>query len=266
MRRESERQQICEDLPTLLVIDDSEEIVLFICELFSDEYHCLKAADGEEGISVAEEAIPDIILCDVRMPKKSGTEVVRALKQNPETRTIPIILLSGYNTRKNRLEGLRAMADDFLAKPFDYEELRIKMSNLLKLRMQFFNKEPADYLNTALGLDTQDYIPDEKIFLETMTYYLAEHYSNKNLDVENIAEHMGKSVRQLQRKIKVISGISPMDLLRIYRLRQSSQLLKRHISIAEVSDASGFRSPNYFCTCFKEYFKITPSKFQKTTD
>jgi len=263
MRGEATAQQGCELLPKLLIIDDSEEIILFISELFSEEYNCLKAFDGQEGIDMAMKSLPDIILCDVRMPKKSGHDVVRALKHDPKTRFIPIILLSGYNTRKNRLEGLRAMADDFLAKPFDYEELRLKMANLLKIRREFLSKESGDFLGRELGLDTIDYIPDEKIFLETMTSYLSEHYSKKSLDVENIADHMGKSVRQLQRKIKSITDISPMDILRIYRLRQSAQLLLRHNSIAEVSEACGFRSPNYFCTCFREYYKTTPSAYQK---
>jgi len=263
MRGDSELQNICEELPTLLVIDDSEEIVHFISELFSEEYICLTAADGFEGIDVAESNIPDIILCDVRMPKMSGLEVVRTLKKNIQTRYIPIILLSGYNTRENRLEGLRAMADDFLAKPFDYEELRIKMANLLKMRKEFLTKEPGDYLNNELGIETQGYNPDERHFLETMVDYLSHYYSNKKLDVENIANHMEISVRQLQRKIKAITGISPMDILRIYRLRQSAQLLVRHNSIAEVTEACGFRSPNYFCTCFKDYYKITPSSYQR---
>jgi len=267
MRGDSELQNICKELPTelptLLIIDDSEEVVHFISELFSEDYVCLTAADGLEGIAAAESSIPDIILCDVRMPKLSGLEVVRTLKKNSETRYIPIILLSGYNTRENRLEGLRAMADDFLAKPFDYEELRIKMANLLKMRKEFLTKEPGDYLNSELGIETQGYNPDQRHFLEAMVDYLSHYYSNKKLDVENIADHMEISVRQLQRKIKAITGISPMDLLRIYRLRQSAQLLVRHNSIAEVSEACGFRSPNYFCTCFKDYYKITPSSYQK---
>ncbi len=258
-----ELHNIYKELPTLLIIDDFEEIVNFISEFFSEEYNCLTAEDGVGGIAVAESSLPDIILCDVRMPKMSGLEVVNTLKKNPLTRYIPIILLSGYNTRENRLEGLRAMADDFLAKPLDYEELRIKMANLLKKRKEFLKKEPKDYLKNEIGIDTQGYNPDERHFLEAMVDHLANYYSNKKLDVENIAHHMEISVRQLQRKIKAITGIPPMDLLRIYRLRQSAQLLVRHNSIAEVSEACGFRSPNYYCTCFKDYYNITPSAYQK---
>lgn len=264
MRRETSFQQVGSDLPSLLIIDDSDEVVEFISELFSDEYSCIKAADGQEGVALAEEIIPDIILCDVQMPKKSGLDVVRELKNNPETRYTPIILLSGYNTRENRLEGLRAMADDFLAKPFDYEELRIKMSNLLKIRNEILSNDPQDFLHKELGLDAQSYSHDQRSFIEFMIEYFSSHYSDKDLDVKNIAEHMDISVRQLQRKIKAITSISPMDLLRIYRLRQSSQLLLRHGSIAEVSEACGFSSPNYFCTCFKDYFNVTPSSFQKS--
>ena len=257
-------QHIKAELPTLLIIDDSDEIVVFISELFSEDYICVKAVDGQEGIDKADELIPDIILCDVRMPKKSGLDVVRELKSNSRTRLIPIILLSGYNTRENRLEGLRAMADDFLAKPFDFEELRIKMSNLLNIRKQIQINDPEDILFKELSLNTNSYKQPEYRFLEHMLGYFVIHYSVKTMNVKNIADHMDISVRQLQRKVKTITTESPMDLLRIYRLKQSSQLLLRHKSIAEVAEACGFRSPNYFCTCFKEYFKITPSRYQKS--
>ena len=263
MRRAVDFQHISAELPTLLIIDDSNEIVAFISELFSDDYICVKAVDGQEGIDKADELIPDMILCDIRMPKKSGLDVVRELKSNSRTRLIPIILLSGYNTRENRLEGLRAMADDFLAKPFDFEELRIKMSNLLHIRNQIQISDPEDILYKELGLDTKNYSQSDYRFLEHMLGYFVIHYSERTMDVQNIAEHMGISVRQLQRKVKAITTESPMDLLRVYRLKQSSQLLLRHKSIAEVAEACGFRSPNYFCTCFKNYFKVTPSRYQK---
>ena len=260
---EAQHKPVANDKPSLLIIDDAQDIVEFISELFSDEYICLTASDGQEGIDKAVEIVPDVILCDVSMPTISGLDVVRALKNNPDTRYIPIILLSGYNTRENRLEGLRAMADDFLAKPFDYEELRLKMSNLLKIRNEILSGDPEDYLHLELDLSTSGYSNSERCFLEFMIEYLSNHYCEKELDVKHIAGHMTISVRQLQRKIKAITSMSPMDLLRIYRLKQSSNLLLRHKSIAEVSEACGFSSPNYFCTCFKDYFGYTPSSYQK---
>ena len=258
-----EFQKTAINLPKLLIIDDSEQIVGFLSDLFADEYQCTKAADGQEGIDKAERLMPDIILCDVQMPRKSGLEVVRELKNNPRTRFIPIILLSGYNTRDNRLEGLRAMADDFIAKPFDYEELRLKMANLLKFRSEIKNADTEDILYKDLGLSAQLYTHDEYKFVLLMVEFFALNYSDRCLDVNNIAKHMAYSVRQLQRKIKSITDVSPMDLLRYYRLRQSAQLLLRHNSIAEVAEACGFKSPNYFCTCFKDYFEVTPSRYQK---
>jgi len=263
LRSEQKFQGIPNKLPRLLIIDDSEQVVEFISELFVKEYVCFKASDGQEGVLKAEQLYPDIILCDVRMPKKSGLDVVRELKSNPKTKLTPIILLSGYNTRENRLSGLRAMADDFLAKPFDYEELRIKMSNLLQVRKDIQKVDTQDILHKELGLDTRYFNPEEHYFIEHIAEFLIANYSNRDVNVEDIADHMGISVRQLQRKTKAISTFSPMDLLRIFRLRQASQLLGRHKCIAEVSEACGFKSPNYFCTCFRDYFQTTPSKFQK---
>jgi YesN/AraC family two-component response regulator len=249
--------------PSLLIIDDSADVVEMLSDLFEDDYICMRAMDGQDGINKTIELIPDIVLCDVNMPRKSGLEVVVELKNDSRTRLIPIILLSGYNTRENRLEGLQAMADDFVAKPFDFEELRIKMSNLLKIRHEIKMHEPEDIIFKELGLDTERYSHNERHLMEFMVSYFANNYSNRKLDVQNISDQMDLSIRQLQRKIKSITGHTPMDLLRFYRLKQSAQLLIRHSSIAEVSEACGFRSPNYYCTCFKDYFQMTPSQYQK---
>jgi len=250
--------------PTLLIIDDSLDIIAMISELFSEEYECINATDGDTGISLAIEKRPNIILCDVRMPKKSGMEVVRELKDNHLTRYIPIILLTGYNTRENRLEGLRAMADDFIAKPFDSEELRIKMSNLLKLRSEMFENESLQKIGLELDIDTNNFSHDNRYFIELFNEYLLKNYQRKDLEVQHIADYMEISVRQLQRKIKDITNISPMDLLRTFRLNQAAKLLSEKMSISDVSNNCGFRSSNYFCTCFKKHFQVTPSFHQKS--
>lgn len=235
----------------------------FLSELFSDEYECHSAGDGVDGLQTASKMIPDIIICDVQMPRMNGLEVVRLLKSNPDTRYIPTILLSGYNTRENRLEGLRAMADDFIAKPFDYEELRLKMSNLLKIRAEMLNNEPKDYITEELDLDASDYTAKDRQLIESLIDFFALHYPENKLNIGSIADYLNYSVRQLQRKVKTITGVSPMDLLRIYRLKQAANALLRHKTISEVSEACGFSSPNYFCTCFKDYYQTTPRSFQK---
>jgi AraC-like DNA-binding protein len=137
------------------------------------------------------------------------------------------------------------------------------MSNLLQFRKEFKHNDTEDFLKKELGLESGNYSHDERYFLELLVGHLLGNYSQKNMDVKYIAESLNISVRQLQRRIKSTTSYSPMDLLRIFRLRQASQLLLRHKSIAEVSEACGFRSPNYFCTCFKNYFKVTPSNYQK---
>jgi YesN/AraC family two-component response regulator len=251
------------DKQCLLIIDDSDDVTDFLSELFSESYHCVVACDGIEGLQTANKIIPDIIICDVQMPRMNGLEVVRLLKSKRETRYIPTILLSGYNTRENRLEGLRAMADDFIAKPFDYEELNLKMSNLLQLRSEMMSSEPEDYITQKLDLDTSGYSSKDRELIEDMIEYFAIHYPENKLNIGEIAESLSYSVRQLQRKIKTITGLSPMDLLRIYRVKQAAAALLRHKTISEVSEASGFSSPNYFCTCFKDYYNITPRKYQR---
>ena len=256
-------EQGTKELPCLLIIDDSPDVVQFMIDLFEDEYTCVTADDGNDGIIKAEQLLPDIILCDVRMPNKSGMEVVRELKSHPQTRLIPIILLSGFNTRENRLEGLRAMADDFIAKPFDFEELRIKMNNLLHLRSELKTTEHENIIQKHLGLDISEYSRDQRAFIESCLLFIEQHYIEKELDVAQMADKLGLSIRQLQRKVKDITKFSPMDLVKIYRLRKSAKLLQRHSSIAEVAESCGFGSPNYFCTCFKDYFTQTPSQYQK---
>jgi len=249
--------------PRLLIIDDSKDVVDFLAELFSTTYDCHFACDGVEGLEAANDLIPDIIICDVQMPKMNGLEVVRILKSNQNTRYIPTILLSGYNSRENRLEGLRAMADDFVAKPFDYEELRLKMSNLLQLRQELQNTPPRDYITEALDLNASEFSLKERELIEAMIDYFSTYYPDNKLNIDMVAKQLNYSVRQLQRKIKTITGSTPMDLLRTYRLKQAASALLRHKTISEVSEACGFSSPNYFCTCFKDYFELTPRSYQK---
>ena len=247
----------------LLIIDDSPDVTDFLSELFSEQYECVIATDGIEGLQTANRILPDVIICDVQMPRMNGLEVVRLLKSKRETRYIPTILLSGYNTRENRLEGLRAMADDFIAKPFDYEELNLKMSNLLQLRSETMTTEPEDYITQNLDLNAADYNVKDRALIEDLIEFFSVHYPENKLNIAGIADHLNYSIRQIQRKVKTITGISPMDLLRIYRLKQAASALLRHKTISEVSEASGFSSPNYFCTCFKDYYDITPRKFQR---
>ena len=114
-----------------------------------------------------------------------------------------------------------------------------------------------------LGLETEGYTRDQQNFIESAISFIESHYIDKELDVAMLAQSMGFSVRQLQRKVKGITGLSPMDLVKIYRLRKAAKLLQRHDSIAEVAESCGFGSPNYFCTCFKDYFNQTPSHYQK---
>jgi AraC-like DNA-binding protein len=155
------------------------------------------------------------------------------------------------------------MADDFIAKPFDYEELRLKMSNLLRMRAEMMDNEPKDYITEELDLDASSYSSKDRDLIEAMIDFFALHYPENKLNISAIADHLNYSVRQLQRKVKGITGISPMDLLRIYRLKQAANALLRHKTISEVSEACGFSSPNYFCTCFKDYYDMTPRNFQK---
>ena len=246
---------------TILIVDDEPSFILMYTNLFANKATLLIAKNGKEAIAIANEQLPDLIISDVMMPRISGIEMCSILKNNKLTCHIPIILLTANNDDLLHLTGLESKADDFLFKPFNSSILLLKISNFFESRKILQAKTILDSNNQTIKTDSLD-----DIFIKTVLDYINKNLNDTNLNVENISEELGFSRSQFFRKIKALMGYSPIELIKIIRLKKAADLLiNKKLSISEICYETGFSQPSYFSKCFKEYFKLTPTEYIENT-
>ena len=242
-----------EDRPTILVVDDNADLRSFIGTLLEGEYRILTACNGEEGLEKASKELPDLVVSDVMMPVMSGLELCSALKGQLATSHIPVILLTAKSLEDQRAQGYDSGADAYISKPFSERVLLSRIGNLLKSRILL--KE--HYLETGESAAR----PQENDFLARFRAVVRENLADENLSVEQIGAALGLSRVQLYRKVKALTGYSPVELIRITRLKTAEQLLKTtDKTVAEIAYAVGFGTPSYFSKCFKELFGRQPGE------
>ncbi len=248
------------DRTTLLIIDDNRDIRHYVKSLFKDNYRILEADNGVDGLALARRTLPDLIVSDVMMPKMNGIEFCKAIKENVETSHIPVILLTAKALDEHRIEGYQWGADSYISKPFSGELLTTRVANLLdqraKLKDYFHQHKEEVKPTTAEGLD-HEFIANFKKLVEM-------NMSNSSLKIEDLGSELGFSRVQLYRKVKAMTGSSPHEVLRNYRLSKARQmLLSKKYSVSEVCYEVGFTSPSYFAKSFKEEFNESPSDLIK---
>ena len=246
------------DKETILVVEDNAEIRLFVYEMLKDSYKVLEAEDGEKGIKLAIEYVPDLIVSDVMMPKVNGFEASKRLKEDERTCHIPIILLTAKGDKESKLEGLSINIDDYLLKPFDQDELKLRIKNLIDNRKIVQAKFSSNLKEeTSLeGVHSMD-----QLFVQKVQNIVEKRIDDPDLSVDELAKLVGVSRSQLHRKIVALTGKSTSVFIRNIRLKKAFKLLKRNqLSISEICYEVGFSSPSYFNRCFKEYYQITPKQ------
>ncbi|PHN03486.1 response regulator [Flavilitoribacter nigricans] len=246
------------DQPSLLIVEDNPDIRRYIRQALNGIYQITEAADGQAGLETASRSIPDLILTDVMMPKMDGFELCRQLKQQEATSHIPIIILTGKASRDSRLEGLATQADDFLAKPFDAEELRLRIRNLLQNRALWRKR----YHQPGLLDPSPIEIPSrEQAFLRQAKDIIEENLGDESFTVEQLSAALALDRTQLFRKLRALTGQNPSRFIRTIRLKRARQLLEANAgTAAEIGFMVGFSSPSYFSKCFKEEFGMTPGE------
>ena len=245
-------------LPKILIVEDNAEVRALVRGHLEAQYHVLEAADGEAGLAMARKAQPDLVISDVMMPRMDGYALCRALKADDALRTVPVVLLTARASDEDAVAGLEAGADDYVAKPFHAAVLRAKIANLIAARRQMrerFSKElvvkPADVVVSS----------DEEAFLQSILSVIEERLGESTFGVEVLAQEVGLSRRQLERRLREVTGQTPAELIRQMRLERASQLLKAGAgSVSEIAYAVGYKSPNYFSTAFREAFGHSPSE------
>ncbi len=244
----------------ILIVEDYQDLRNFIKESLHDEYKVIEAEDGEEGYRKAEEAIPDLIISDVMMPKMDGYELCEKLKTNKNTNHIPIILLTAKASRENKLEGLEIGADDYLIKPFDGKELGIRIKNLITIREQLQNKYQQEIWLKPKEVKVSSV---HQKFLEDLKEIIEDNIDDDTFSVEILGHKIGMSRSQLHRKLKALTDQPPTTFIRNYRLRRAADLLQQEAgNVTEIAYQVGFSSQTYFTTCFQELFKCSPSEYK----
>lgn len=245
-------------LPNLLIVEDNPDIRDYIRKGLQEQYQITEATDGEAGLELATASVPDLILTDVMMPRLDGFELCRRLKAQEATSHIPIILLTGKASRESRLEGLSTQADDFLAKPFDAEELRLRIRNLLHNRELWRKRFDQPGLLDPSPVE----IPSrEQAFLQQAKEIIEENLGDESFSVEQLSRALALDRTQLFRKLRALTGQNPSRFIRTIRLKRAKQLLEGKVgTAAEIAFMVGFSSSSYFSKCFKEEFGKTPGE------
>ena len=249
------------DQPILLIVDDNYDIRTYVSSIFKNNYTILKAKNGQEGIDLAIEHIPDIIVSDVMMPVKNGIELCNTLKNDERTSHIPIVLLTAKAGEENELEGIKTGADDYITKPF-HEEL---LKERIKKRIEIRNKLQLRYSQEVI-LRPKDIAitPVDEQFLERMQKILDTKLIEPSFSIEDFSKALGMSRMQLHRKLKALTGMSASEFIRSQRLKLAAQLLKKsEINVSQVGYSVGFNYHAYFSKCFKDVYHCTPTEYSK---
>lgn len=250
-----------EALPVLLIVEDNADVADFLQLSLRNHYQLSTAANGREGLEMALEMVPDLILSDVMMPEMDGLELCDRLKNDERTSHIPVVLLTAKADVESRVAGLRRGADAYLAKPFYQEELNLILSNLLALRLRWQQR----FSSSGMGGGTPDLSPEdlapEHTFLKKIREQMEQHWSDIDFDGPQLARALLLSEVQLYRKLKALTGKSTAIYMRSLRLHKALELLRSsRLSISEIAYDVGFRDPNYFSRTFSQEFGMPPSE------
>lgn len=257
-----------EDAPTVLIVDDNADIRTYLRSILQGQYRLLEAEDGQRGLELAREQVPDLIVSDVMMPVMNGLEFCQHVKKDGISSHIPVILLTARALEKHQIEGYESGADAYITKPFSPELLLARIDNLLQSRHQLkdlWSVKPATEPATPATAAASVPMPIEDAFISRFKKIVEERLADSNLSVEELAADMGLSRVQLYRKVKALTGNTPVDLLRKARLAQAQRLLQKStLSVSEIAYQVGFASPSYFTKCYKDEFGTVPGEARKT--
>lgn len=242
--------------PLVLIIDDNNGMRAYLRSILKDKYNVSEAADGKQGLEKACREVPKLVICDVMMPVMDGLEFTRQLKQNMATSHIPVILLTARSLSEQREEGYGTGADSYLTKPFSGSVLLARVDNLLRnrtmLRSLFSGDKKEEAAEEQLGSRDQT-------FINRLRDSIRQNMGDSDFTVERLGEEVGLSRVQLYRKVKALTGQTPVDLLKKARLERARLLVeKTDKSISEISYEVGFTAPSYFNKCFKDEFGVSP--------
>lgn len=246
---------------TVLIVEDTPDLLIFLKELLQAHYNVILAENGDEGYHYAKSNLPDLILSDIMMPEVDGIEMTKRLQDDAHTKHIPIILLTAKNSTHSKIEGLKSGAIEYINKPFNTNELLLKIQNILVAREHIISKYRKEFIsNPEVSIGKT---PDE-IFLENLVANINLRLEDADFKIDELAIPLNMSYSSMYRKCQYLTGKSLVDFVRLLRLKKAAILLtKQEYAISEAAFMTGFNDPKYFSKCFKTEFKKTPGEFKK---
>ncbi|MCD4730958.1 MAG: response regulator, partial [Bacteroidales bacterium] len=255
----------------LLIVEDNADMRLYIREYFEPGYQIIEAVDGLDGYEKSTEHIPNIIISDVMMPRMDGIEFCNKVKTDERTSHIPVILLTARASKESRIEGLETGADDFITKPFDGDELQVRVKNIIDQRKRLSNtlerKFQVSHSTAKVNFEDSGITSMDDKFLQKAKKVVDNNLSNPDYTIEEFASAMALSRFQLHRKLKALLNSSSTEFIRTIRLNYAIVLLKKKAgTISEIAYDSGFNNPTYFSKIFRQKHGMSPSEYQDNTE
>lgn len=248
--------------PLILVVEDDSELRQFIKENLSEQYNIMLARDGKEGLSMALQKIPDMVISDIMMPRMDGIQLCRQLKSEHITSHIPIILLTRKDDIEDKITGLKTGADDYVSKPFNMQYLLLRIHNIFH-SIKMFKIQILKELDKGI-IESEEISTFDKNLLNKCLDAVSEHISDSDFSVNDLCKIVGMSRSQLYRKLSALTGQSPAGFIYSNRLKKAKKLLlNKEYSVMDIAHLTGFKSSNSFSTVFKKNFGISPKEYME---
>ena len=256
------------DAQKILLVEDNRELRIFMYNSLIDTYYVVEADDGAEALEKIRSEMPDIIVTDLMMPCMDGIELIDKVRHDFTMSHIPIVMLTARHSPDDRVKAMEFGADGYITKPFSIELLLARIDNLLTQRRKLFEKFSSQSArNKVVELAVEDVVVTDRDeeFMKNVMAWLGENVENSELTIDQLASHLGLGRTTMYNKLKSLTGKSPVELIKEYRITKSKLLLRTgQFSVSEVAYKVGFSDPGYFIRCFREQFHMSPAEYLKT--
>ena len=245
----------------MLVVEDNDELARFILASLPPDCQGIRAANGQAGLEMALAELPNMIISDVMMPLMDGFTLCRALKADLRTSHIPVMLLTAKTGFNDRMEGLELGANEYLAKPFHVAELQARIVNQLDIQRRLRERVLSELSRTTPTPSPSAETPALDPFLIQLYARLEENLEEPDYGGDELQRQLGMSRTGLYRKVKTLTGLSPTEIVRLYRLRRAGEFLVAGQSVSQTAYQVGFKSVAHFSRLFSQHYKVPPSQF-----
>lgn len=250
-----------QSLPLAIIVDDNDDVADFMADILKHNFRCLTANDGKSGLDLCVSQKPDLIITDVMMPIMDGLEMCQQIRRNIPTSTTPIIMLTAKNDKRTEMDSIKLSVDTFLVKPFDANMLLLRAQQLVEKHSQIEKKERIEAISEPKNIEA---VSEDEKFLLQITTLIEDRISDFELNVNSLCEQIGMGNKLVYRKLKQLTGQTPVEYIKSIRMKKAAMLLaQQKFTVAEVMYMVGFSNSSYFSKCFQTEFGVTPRQYSE---